>query len=293
MIMNKNKNKNMYINTPFNYTGSKYKLLEQIIPKFDKSKKYFIDLFAGGGSVYTNVVQYYDKILVNDIIEDLIGIHKALIENDNIIEKTKSICPHKTDQEAFLKLRENYNEEKSAEKLWALMLSSTNNMMRFNKKFKYNQTFGKRSFNDSTQKKIDIFTDHIRQYKNKILFISKEFYTIKPKSNTFVYIDPPYGAIIDKKTGKPTNKQISEAGYNNYWSKEHEIRLYEYIKSLDDNGNSFMISGVLEHKGERSWLLDKLIQEGYNYDELTFNYSGVSRKENTNKTKEIIITNYL
>jgi len=32
------------IETPFNYTGSKYKLLEQILPKFDYSKPYFLDL---------------------------------------------------------------------------------------------------------------------------------------------------------------------------------------------------------------------------------------------------------
>ncbi len=37
------------INTPFNYTGSKYKILNQILPLFDYQKEYFIDLFCGGG----------------------------------------------------------------------------------------------------------------------------------------------------------------------------------------------------------------------------------------------------
>ena len=41
------------IETPFNYTGSKFKLLEQILPEFDYTKPYFVDLFMGGGSVYT------------------------------------------------------------------------------------------------------------------------------------------------------------------------------------------------------------------------------------------------
>ena len=45
----------MYINPPFNYSGSKLKLLEQILPLFDYNKDYFIDLFCGGVSVYTNV----------------------------------------------------------------------------------------------------------------------------------------------------------------------------------------------------------------------------------------------
>ena len=281
----------MYINTPFNYTGSKYKLLDQILPNFDKTKKYFIDLFAGGGSIYTNVVDYYDKILVNDIITDLINIHKELLLNDNIISEVKKIVPNKNDKEAFLKLRKSYNEEKTAVKLWALMLSSTNNMMRFNKQFQYNQTFGKRSFSDATQKKIDIFTQHIRKYKDKIIFSSVEFYKIKPKQNTFIYIDPPYSHILNSD-GTMGNKQISEAGYNNYFSKEHNIKLYEYIKILNNSNNTFMISGVLEHKGKKSWILTKLIEEGFNYKELTFDYTGVARRKNKYKTREIIITNY-
>jgi site-specific DNA-adenine methylase len=64
------------IQTPLNYTGSKFKLLEQILPQMDYTKSHFIDLFCGGGSVYTNVLDKYDKILANDIISDLIGMLK-------------------------------------------------------------------------------------------------------------------------------------------------------------------------------------------------------------------------
>ena len=124
-----------YINTPLNYTGSKFKLLEQILPKLDYTKNYFVDLFAGGGSIYTNVVEKYDKILVNDIISDLIGIHKNLTNNNiEFIETVKLLAPNKENQEEYLELRKSYNLEKTPEKLYALMLSCTNNMMRFNKK---------------------------------------------------------------------------------------------------------------------------------------------------------------
>jgi site-specific DNA-adenine methylase len=143
-----------YINTPLNYTGSKFKLLYQLLPEFDYSKIYFIDLFCGGGSVYTNIVDKYEYILCNDVIGDVIGIHKGLIfDSENFIKKIKKLSPNKDDQEAFLKLRKSYNENKNAEALFALMLSSTNNMMRFNMQLFYNQTFGKRSFNESTQKR--------------------------------------------------------------------------------------------------------------------------------------------
>lgn len=79
------------INTPFNYTGSKFRLLEQILPHFDYTKEYFIDLFCGGGSVYTNVVDKYQKVLINDRIEELILIHKNLIQKSRYLYSTNKI----------------------------------------------------------------------------------------------------------------------------------------------------------------------------------------------------------
>lgn len=266
------------IETPFNYTGSKYKLLEQILPEFDYTKPYFVDLFMGGGSVYTNVVDKYEKILANDIIKDLVGIHQDLLDSDNVIELTKSICPDKTDQSAFLKLREDYNQNPTSEKLWALMLSCTSNMMRFNQKFKFNQTFGKRTWNSSTEKKIELFTKHIRQYKDKIRFTSNSFDNVNISSNkVMVYADPPYSN--------------TEAGYNAYWKKDDDDKLYNYLLDVDRKGSSFMISGVLNHNGETCKLLTNLISDKFNYKILNFDYNKVSRV-GKKETDEVIIKNY-
>ncbi len=161
------------IETPFNYTGSKFKLLEQLLPVFDYSKPYFVDLFTGGGSIYTNVIDKYQKVIANDIISDLIGIHKNLTLDDTIILETKELCPGKNNAPGFTELRNSYNENPTPSKLWALLLSSTNNMMRFNQKFKYNQTYGDRGWNANTDKKVESFVNHIRQYKDNIRFTSK------------------------------------------------------------------------------------------------------------------------
>jgi DNA adenine methylase Dam len=266
-----------YIETPFNYTGGKFKLLPQILPEMDESKSIFLDVFTGGGSVYTNILDKYNKVIVNDIISDLIGIHKELLESDVILNKTKLLCPSKEDHELFLKLREEYNINPSPEGLWALMLSSTNNMIRFNQKFKYNQTFGKRSWNDNTQKKVNRFTDHIRKYKNNLQYISVPFEQIEINSDMMIYCDPPYSN--------------TSAGYNAYWKKDDDEKLYKYIKNIDKVGASFMLSGVLEHDGSPCKLLERLIIDGYKVIELDFNYNKVSRK-GEKETKEIIIKNY-
>ena len=281
----------MYIDSVMNYTGSKFKLLNQILPHFDYTKSNFVDLFAGGGSVYANVVDKYQKVLVNDIISDLIGIHQNLVCGDEIITETKIICPGKNNAPGFAELRNSYNQNPTPAKLWALMLSSTNNMIRFNQKFKYNQTYGERGWNSNTDTKVENFTKHIRKYKDKLKFISKPFYELNFDSNNIMYyIDPPYGRVKNED-GSIGKKQISEAGYNAFWKEDDDKRLYEYIKQINQKGSSFMVSGVLEHDGKLCWMLDKLIQDGFKSKELEFDYNKVSRKGDK-KTTEVIITNY-
>ena len=195
----------------------------------------------------------------------------------------------------FLKLRSSFNENKTPEKLWALMLGCTSNLMRFNQKGLFNQTWGKREYNQGTIRKIEEFTTHIRQYPDKLKYISSEFYKVKLKQPSMIYIDPPYGRIKNED-GSMSNKQISEAGYNLYWLREHDEKLLDYIHYLNENGHSFMVSGVLEHKGNTSWMLDKLIKD-YHWEILDFDYNSVQyqkekRQQNKTGTKEIIIMNY-
>jgi len=278
------------IETPFNYTGSKFKLLEQLLPVFDYTKPYFVDVFAGGGSVYTNVLDKYQKVLVNDVISDLVGIHQNLLLGDEIISETKELCPGKNNATKFTELRNSYNLESTPAKLWALMLSSTNNMMRFNQKFKYNQTYGDRGWNSNTDKKVETFTNHIRQYSKNIKFTSVTFSDLYINKKAMYYLDPPYGRVKNED-GTIGKKQISEAGYNAFWKEDDDIKLYEFIQEINKEGASFMVSGVLQHDGKTCWMLDKLIQDGFKCKELNFDYNKVSRKGDK-ETKEVIITNY-
>jgi DNA adenine methylase Dam len=265
------------IETPFNYTGSKFKLLSQILPEFDYTKYNFVDVFCGGGSIYTNVLDKYQSIFINDIISDLIGIHKELMFSDEIIEKTKLLCPGKLNPEGYSKLRESYNQSPSSENLWALMLSCTNNMMRFNQKFKFNQTYGNRGWNSNTDIKVNSFKNHIRQFKDKVKYESTHFENLDFDKNHMLYIDPPYSN--------------TEAGYNAFWKKDDDLKLYNWVKSADKNGCSFAVSGTLEHDGKSCLLLDNLVSDGYKVIELKFDYNKVSRKGNK-ETKEVLIKNY-
>jgi len=267
------------IESPFNYTGSKYKILDQLLSYFDYTKNNFIDLFTGGGSVYVNIAQNYKAIYVNDIIKDLINIHQSIIDDvKKTIESVKQVAVKKDDKEGYLKLRESYNINPSSIKLYALMLCCTNNMMRFNKKFKFNQTFGKRSFNSNTERKIISFSNALQEYKNKLVFSSNNFKDFVVPDNSFVYIDPPYSN--------------TEAGYNSYWDKDDDIKLFNYCKKLNDRGLTFAVSGV-EIEGQEQCRLLKLLQnEDYiNRKEIKFDYNKVSRS-GKKKFKEVLLINY-
>lgn len=107
-----------YINPPLNFTGSKFKLLSQILPEMDYTKSVFVDVFMGGGSVYSNILDKYDTVIVNDIISDLVLIHKKLANNPSIIiEKTKELATCKEDSRKYSELRDSYNNEPTPEKL--------------------------------------------------------------------------------------------------------------------------------------------------------------------------------
>lgn len=279
-----------YVNGYLNYAGSKFALLEQIIPNMDYTKKYFADIFCGSMVVSANIVDKYNKILVNDILEDIIGIHKGILNSDDFVEKTKKLCPSKDDANAYASLRESYNKEKTPEKLWSLILSCNSNLMRFNQNGFFNQTFGKRSYNSNTDKKVNEFINKIRPYKDKFIFTSKHFNDIKINKPTMVYLDPPY-ATCEDSNGNITNNMISEAGYNTTYKKEDDIKLYNYIHELHKNNSSFMLSGLLEHDGKKSWLLNQLVRDGFKYKILDFDYNKVSKKGNK-VSKEAIIMNY-
>lgn len=268
---------NVFIKPPFNYTGCKFKLLPQLVPLFDYSRLHLVDLFTGGGSIWCNLAPYFQSVTVNDIIQDLIGIQKALLQNNHIIEETRGLCVAKHDKNAYHALRDSYNQQPTPAKLWALILCCNNNMMRFNRALRFNQTFGHRTWNESTTIKVANYLAHIRTLAPKIQFHSKDFAQVSIPPRSMVYVDPPYSN--------------TEAGYNSYWGKNDDVRLFYQLQTWANQGNSIAVSGVENHHGRPCKLIDLLKQAGWQRHTLQADYNVVS-KVGLKQTDEVVMTNY-
>ena len=260
------------IESPINYMGSKYKLLDRLIPLFPKVDT-FVDLFTGGGSVYMNVNHLYKNVIANEYIKDVYDIHTKLKDKEFIQKAINYSIVTKTSQDAFLKLRDDFNTYREPEMLLALIWSCNSNMMRFNNKFEFNQTWGQRCFNKNTQKRLDVFYE---KDLTNVSFRNLSFEAVAIPPNSFIYLDPPYSN--------------TEAGYNAIWSQDNEDRLINMIDFYIKIGQPFGISGCINNKANKVY--DFLIQQSklkdYYFEDL---YQKIAKKEKVNT--EYYFTNIL
>lgn len=291
-----------YIKSPMNYTGGKYKLLHQIEPLFPEDVNLFVDLFTGGGNIAVNVKA--NKIVANDCEENIIGIYKTFQGYDNVNEligqieeiiKTYGLTIDNT--EAYNQFRNDYNSLKTSQGnysplssyninilLYVLICYSFNHQYRFNSKGEFNMPFGKERSQWNENMKNNLINFH-RQIKEKdIVFLNKDFRQLKVDKlgiNDFVYCDPPY--------------LITCATYNEKdgWNQECEEGLLKLLDELNTKKIKFALSNVLYSKGKTNDLLIEWSKK-YNVHHLDYTYQNCNyhTKDKTNKSDEVLITNY-
>lgn len=272
------------IKSPLNYTGNKYKLLEQIIPLFPKDINNFIDLFGGSFTVGVNVSA--NKLIYNDICEPVKQLIELIYNKDlnyllNKIDDTiKNWKLAKDQKENYLAFRKHYNTYKDPLDLYILSCYSFSNGIRFNKKGGFNVPFGNRDFNVNMRKNFVEFKSALAEYE--VFFSSVDFEKLKVSTQDFVYIDPPY---------LHTTANYNE---NGGWTVNDEERLLKYLDSLTEKGIRWAFSNVLEHKGIDHVHLKEWANGRYNIHYLDHNYNRCSANQHNklHTTVEVLITNY-
>lgn len=286
----------IYIKSPLNYTGGKYKLLPQILPLFPKNVNTFVDLFAGGANVGVNASS--NNLIINDNLIYLVDLYEFFYNSDvaELIDKTKKyIQSHNLswiDPTPYLKLRCEYNAKKDPFLLFILICYSFNHQIRFNNSHEFNVPFGKErsKFNECIEKNLSLF---IRKMKTKSILFSKlsfeKFDTGALTASDFVYCDPPY--------------LISTAAYNDGkrgftgWGEKEEHTLFKFLDSLNARQIRFALSNILTHKGIENSLLKKWLNANpaYSVFPIRKDYSNASYhllSRDKSQTQEILVTNY-
>jgi len=268
-----------------NYIGSKAKMISHIKQSLPKKFSTFVDACGGGFNVGININA--DKIIYNDINHFVTNLVAAFRTNDTyqyilyLKRIIKKFGLEAKNAESYLKVREYYNslplEKRDPRLLYAVILYGFNQQIRFNGNHEFNNPVGMRWFNDKVLEKMISFSRVIKE-KN-IFFESKDYRDLFSEINehTFVYLDPPYmltnGSYNDGKRGF------------HGWNKRTEKQLLNFASKLNDDGKMFMISYVLEHKGQFNGQFDAWIKNGEH------NLIYVDPILGNNR-KEIIITNY-
>ncbi len=297
-----------FVKSPLNYTGGKHKLLPQITKLFPRDIDTFYDVFAGGANVginananrivcveknkyVTSLLRLIQKTNFDDLNQKILdaierfGLSQSYIKGYDFYGADSSSGLGKINKEAFIKLRDEFNENKDRiDLLLVLVLYSFNNQIRFNAKGGFNLPVGKRDYNGSSRKNIAAFNQLANE--KKLTFKNTDFRNIEKltiSSDDFVYLDPPY--------------LLGLASYNELggWTEQDERDLYDLLTRLDKKGVRFALSNVIEHKGETNTIMKLWAKEnGYTVNKLDFHYknSNYHSTAKDNVTVEVLITNY-
>jgi adenine-specific DNA-methyltransferase len=297
------------IQSPLNYTGGKFKLLEQILPHFPQGIDTFVDLFCGGCNVGVNVNA--KRVILNDNSPKLLCLYNTFKNLgaetvfeiiDNIISEyglsdstTNGYAFYGCDsssglgnfnREPYLCLREAFNKKNEDyyyyAMLFVLIVYAFNNQIRFNAKGEFNLPVGKRDFNDKMKAKLRVFIERLQNGNYSFLCKDfREFDVTALTEDSLVYCDPPY--------------LITCATYNEQggWSKRDEKDLLVFLDTLNERKIKFALSNVLSNKGKQNDLLMEWAKR-YRVIHLDHSYanSNYQTKDKTKSADEVLIINY-
>lgn len=226
------------------WAGGKRQLLNSIkdnLPtKMDGS---YYEPFFGGGALFFEIAP--TRAYLNDLNEDLIGVYNVFFDKNNLNKLMNLLLDHQKNhsKEYFYLTRaldrmkgySRLNAIKKAARLVYLNKSCFNGLYRVNADGYFNVPFNQ-------SKKVNLFDKNNYEYihsffsKNSIIFSSKNYSDALKgiKKGDFVYFDPPYDDLENKKSFTSYNK----AGF----TRDNQIELAKLFKSLSEKGVNCLLS---------------------------------------------------
>ncbi len=294
------------LKSPLTYQGSKFRLLDKILPFFPNKINVFYDVFCGSGVVGTTVYDRSNLIILNDVNEPIINILKQIIFHPlklcKEIEKNITLYDlrktKKTDSKEFQEKYKNnylnfrktvnenvdkYSKENIAILNYILHLFSFNGLIRFNQKSKFNASYG---FSTARGKKTVLTL--LKEYHetldtSKIILSNKDFRKLdadKLNENDFLYFDPPY---LNTTAVYNENRLTG-------WNENDEIELLNFLEKLDRRGIKWGMSNSL--RGKCGTHNERLKEWSKNFTTHYFDKQYQAFGQSNKNNIEVYITNY-
>lgn len=280
-----------YIPNVLPYNGCKFDLLKDILKIIPASTETINDIFGGSGCFAINAKHAHPRASVryNEMDLNVHAILQTLKEippehHRDTIEYAIAIYDlNDTDEQAYNRYRDAVNHMRKCQS-WdpihdvVLTRHAFSSTPRWNLKGEYNEPFGARSWRFDNQSMNELVLNHEMLQGIELHHHSFDAFLDDhpPAPNTVDYYDPPY--------------LITKANYNRGWCDTTEKRLYKTIDERVENGVSFILSNVIEHRGLSNDILKEWMKK-YNVRILDKHYAISRDTSESNRTVEVIVSN--
>lgn len=274
---------------PFNYIGSKSKILDQILPLIDSYEpNIVVDLFAGGFSVGANCD--CKNIICNDVNYHMINLLEYIYINEidilinDIEKKIKEYELSDDNKNAFIKLRDDFNKSNNSLLFLLLIYYSFNHQIRFNQKGEFNTPFGRKRSKFTLNSKNNLIEFSKKIKNKKIEFSKKDFseFNILKNNKVLYFCDPPY--LITCGSYNDGNRGISS------WDESKEKELLNFLDKIDSERCKFVLTNIVVSGDKVNTLLLEWSKK-YKVIKLNSNYSNSNYHKQIKNQEEILITN--
>ena len=186
------------------WSGSKRTQAKEIVKYFPKKIDCYVEPFAGGATVLCEVLHSDIKCnayFCSDLNEDLINLWKRIKSNpEKLIDTYRDKWTCLTSFEDvnskrgyFEQVRDEYNQHRNPEDFLFLLRTCFNGMPRYNKRGEFNTSYHLTRngiIPDSLEKILVEWSDMLN--KHDVIFECRDYESILPSKNDFLYLDPPY-----------------------------------------------------------------------------------------------------
>lgn len=299
------------IKNPFNYTGSKNRIMPLILDCMPDNVLELVDVLGGSGEVGLSVGL---PCVYNDLNKPLTCMIKTFQEApldfilDTIQTKIDFYDLSKDNKSGYLQFRKDFNISKGYNyldyshnkgirwtaciALYVLICHSFNYYITFNSKGEYNNPSGyNRSwFSDTLKDKLIKYKQRIDQMckfevncadYNEVLdrYLAKD-----DLRDILFFVDPPYLVSDDIYS---RNKKLR-------WTEDNEINLYQKLLTIHSKGGKIILTNQLQKGDYKNEILQDFITEsGFEVVNTMVNFDNCSyQRKNKGYDKEVLIKNF-